>query len=231
MTLRAIVTDIEGTTTDIDFVHKVLFPYAAEQLAQFIRQHGQDAEVAAILDQVRHESHQPEASDADLVTILQQWIKLDLKLTPLKNLQGLIWREGYQSGHFTAHIYPEVAGSLRDWHQRGLALYVYSSGSVEAQKLLFGHTSDGDLTALFSGYFDTRVGAKREAASYTRIANQIGFPGEEILFLSDVEAELDAAAAAGFNTCLLLRGSTTGSSHHPLAHDFQQIPQFEERSA
>ncbi|HNJ74039.1 MAG TPA: acireductone synthase [Pseudomonadales bacterium] len=229
MTLRAIVTDIEGTTTDIHFVHRVLFPYAAERLEGFIRQHGDEAEVAALLDQVREEIRQPQATAAALVDTLQQWIKLDLKLTPLKSLQGLIWREGYQQGHFTAHVYPEVAAALRDWQRRGLALYVYSSGSVEAQRLLFAHTQDGDLTPLFSGYFDTRIGAKRERSSYDRIAEQIGLAGDEILFLSDVEAELDAAAAAGFHTCLLLRDGANGSRHHPSAHDFEQIPLLQEQ--
>jgi enolase-phosphatase E1 len=136
----------------------------------------------------------------------------------------LIWEAGYQSGDYQGHIYPDAAEALRQWHGQGLQLYVYSSGSVHAQKLLFGHTDHGDLTPLFSGYFDTRVGAKQETASYRNIAESLGLPAHEILFLSDIEAELDAAKSAGMATCWLVReGAPKADSAHRQVQTFDQI--------
>ena len=227
MRIEAVVTDIEGTTTDIGFVHRVLFPYAARALPAYVAAHRAEPALQALLRDVAGQSGRPEASEAEIVDQLLGWIKLDLKLTPLKTLQGWIWREGYQRGDFTGHVYPDAAACLRRWHAAGLRLYVYSSGSEEAQRLLFGHSDHGDLTGLFSGYFDTRIGAKREPASYRRIAETVGFPPDRILFLSDIEAELDAARTAGLVTCLLARGCEM-TSPHPVARDFHHIPQLQE---
>ncbi|CAI2479057.1 Predicted enolase-phosphatase [Serratia liquefaciens] len=221
--IRAIVTDIEGTTSDIRFVHQVLFPYARERLAPFIRQHQAEAEVAAPLAALRHEIDQPQADIEQLIAALYRFMDEDRKSTALKALQGIIWHSGYHNGDFRGHLYPEVAGQLSAWQQQGLKLYVYSSGSVEAQKLLFGNSDAGDLQPLFSGYFDTHVGAKRETASYRNIANEIGIAADELLFLSDIHQELDAARAAGWHTCQLIRDDADAQSQHPQVNRFDHI--------
>jgi enolase-phosphatase E1 len=199
-----ILTDIEGTTSSISFVKDVLFPYARRALPGFVRERGQEPEVRRWLDAVATE-HGAVCSDDVIVEILQGWIDEDRKHTALKALQGLIWSDGYRGADFTAHIYPDAAATLRDWHAAGLPLAVYSSGSVPAQKLFFGHTDAGDLTGLFEGWFDTEVGHKREAGSYTEIARRLGRLPEDILFLSDVIEELDAAREAGLRTVLVDR--------------------------
>lgn len=201
---RAILTDIEGTTSSISFVKDVLFPYARRALPGFVREHGQEPEVRRWLDAVAIE-HGSICSDEVIVETLQGWIDEDRKHTALKALQGMIWDAGYRDADFTAHIYPDAAPALRQWHADGLPLYVYSSGSVPAQKLFFGHSDAGDLTPLISGWFDTEVGGKREAASYRAIAEAIGMPAGDILFLSDVVQELDAAREAGMQTRLVDR--------------------------
>lgn len=201
---RAILTDIEGTTSSISFVKDVLFPYARRALPGFVAEHRDDPEVRRWLDVVATE-HGSICSDDVIVETLQGWIDQDRKHTALKALQGMIWQAGYEDADFTAHIYPDAAPALRDWHATGLPLYVYSSGSVPAQKLFFGHSDAGDLTPLISGWFDTEIGGKREAASYARIAADIGLPPADLLFLSDVVEELDAARDAGLQTVLVDR--------------------------
>lgn len=201
---RAILTDIEGTTSSISFVREVLFPYARAALPGFVRERGHEPEVRRWLDAAAVDAGSV-CQDAVLAEVLQGWIDEDRKHTALKALQGLIWIEGYRSGDYRAHIYPDSAPALRAWHAAGHALHVYSSGSVAAQKLFFGHTEAGDLRDLFSGWFDTETGGKREAASYRAIAQAIGRAPDDILFLSDVVEELDAARKAGLRTVLLDR--------------------------
>jgi enolase-phosphatase E1 len=220
--IRAIVTDIEGTTTSISFVTEVLFPYARAHMAEFVRAHADDANVQALLGEVSTLSGQS-LDEGQAIDQLIRWMDEDRKIGPLKALQGLIWEAGYQSGAFQGHIYPDAVDRLRQWKEAGLALYVYSSGSTHAQQLLFGHTGYGDLTPLFSGFFDTRVGAKQEADSYRAIAGHIACPPGEILFLSDIAAELDAARLVGFNTCQLLREGASGAESHPHATRFDAI--------
>ncbi|MBN3265206.1 acireductone synthase [Pectobacterium brasiliense] len=221
--INAIVTDIEGTTSDIRFVHSVLFPYARERLADTVRQHGSDPEIAQALDALRQELGQPDADSETLIAALNQFMDEDRKSTALKQLQGIIWRTGYRNGDFQGHLYPEVATQLAAWQQQGLRLYVYSSGSVEAQQLLFGYSNAGDLRPLFSDYFDTRVGAKRETDSYRTIAQAIGLPAEQLLFLSDIRQELDAAQEAGWHTCQLIRDDADNVSRHRQVACFDQI--------
>jgi enolase-phosphatase E1 len=222
--IRAIVTDIEGTTSSIDFVKDVLFPYARERLPAFVVTHADKPEVQHWLHETAREAGLVSASQQEIIDLLIRWIDEDRKATPLKALQGLIWADGYASGEFRGHVYPEVADSLRKWNGQGIRLYVYSSGSVAAQKLLYGHSEAGDLTPLFSGYFDTEIGAKRDADSYRRIAEAIETPPGQILFLSDIAAELDAAAAAGFQTVQLLRPpAVVAENRHKQVHDFTQI--------
>lgn len=199
-----ILTDIEGTTSSISFVKDVLFPYARRELPRFVRAHGDEPEVRRWLDAVATE-HGAVCSDETIVEILQGWIDADRKHTALKALQGLLWKEGYRDADFTAHIYPDAAEALPRWHGDGHRLAVYSSGSVAAQKLFFGHSDAGDLRLLFDAFFDTETGSKRESASYARIADALDRAPGDILFLSDVVAELDAAREAGLRTTLVDR--------------------------
>jgi enolase-phosphatase E1 len=209
--IRAVLTDIEGTTSSLSFVKDVLFPYARARMAGFVNEHAQDPRVAPLLDAARREAGDPALSQEGVVGQLVTWIDEDRKITPLKALQGMIWERGYRDGDFRGHVYADAEQALRDWRAQGLALYVYSSGSVQAQRLLFAHTGFGDLTPLFDGYFDTTVGGKRDSASYQVIAERIGIPPGEILFLSDTGAELDAAAAAGCRTVWLVRDAMPDS--------------------
>jgi enolase-phosphatase E1 len=205
--IKAIVTDIEGTTTSLAFVKEVLFPYARTNLADYVRCHAEEPQVKALLEETCKESGAA-LNTGQLITQLIQWLDEDKKVTPLKSLQGLLWEAGYRKGAFKGHIYPDAATYLKIWKSQGLDLYIYSSGSIQAQKLLFAHTEYGDLTPLFSGYFDTHIGGKKDRESYCKIAQQIGIPANQLLFLSDIKEELDAAKAAGFQTLWLTRDST-----------------------
>jgi len=202
--IKAVLNDIEGTTSSLTFVKDVLFPYARLRMADFVGTHGDEEEVRRLLNEVSIEAGR-NLSDTQAVDQLVQWIDQDRKITPLKVLQGLIWEEGFRRGEFVGHVYEDAALKLREWHESGIRLYIYSSGSVHAQKLLFSHTDQGDLTPLFSGYFDTRVGAKQDVESYRRIAGEIGLVPGSILFLSDIGSELDAAQEAGMATGWLVR--------------------------
>jgi enolase-phosphatase E1 len=223
MPVDAVVMDIEGTTTSIDFVTDVLYPYAREHLPNFVRRHRNESQVASIMDEVREVGGV--WNDEAVVVRLCDWMQSDRKITPLKTLQGLIWEQGYRSGELVSHLYPEVAPALRRWHARGMRLFIYSSGSAYAQRLIYRHTVDGNLTPLLSGYFDTRMGAKREVTSYERIAEAIRLPPRRLLFLSDVRAEPDAARRAGYQTIWLVRDGLPGlAAAHRRATTFDQIP-------
>jgi enolase-phosphatase E1 len=237
MAIRAILTDIEGTTSSISFVKDVLFPYARRELPRFVREHGDEPRVRRWLDEVAADQGAI-CNDAVIVEVLQGWIDADRKHTALKALQGMLWKDGYASGHFTAHVYPDAVERLRAWHAAGLPLYVYSSGSVPAQKLFFGHSDAGDLAPLFSGWFDTETGGKREAESYRRIAGAVGHGAPDILFLSDVVEELDAAREAGLATVLVDRREDypeprkgTSANGHRRVETFVEIDPADCRSA
>ncbi|MEW6168302.1 MAG: acireductone synthase [Pseudomonadota bacterium] len=221
--IRAIVVDIEGTTSSIDFVHRTLFPYARARMRAFLRANAGDDRVQQLLADIEQVENQTLSLD-DAADVLERWIDEDRKYTPLKVLQGMIWKEGYAAGELKGQVYADTPEYLRRWHAAGKKLYVYSSGSVEAQQLIFRHTDFGDLTPLFTGYFDTRIGGKREARSYARILKEIGLPGAEVLFLSDVGEELDAARAAGLQTCQLLRDEkAVPAPAHPQAKTFAEV--------
>lgn len=222
MPIKAILTDIEGTTSAVSFVFDVLFPYAREHLPAYVRKHAAEPAVAAQIEAVRSESGESDASVERVVEILLEWIAADRKATSLKALQGMVWAEGYRAGQIKGHVYPDAVDALHRWHGQGYALYVYSSGSIQAQKLIFGCAEAGDLTPLFSGYFDTGSGHKREVESYRRITGSIGLRADEILFLSDVVEELEAARQAGMHTCGLARegGELTG---HETVCSFAEI--------
>lgn len=229
--ISAVVIDIEGTVAATGHVHRVLFPYSRERIGDWLAGHDSPV-VAEVLAQTRELSRRPEATAAEAAEILRSWIDEDVKAAPLKTAQGEIWRAGYTSGELVSHLYPDVPDALRSWVDGGLALYVYSSGSVAAQRGWFAHTPHGDLTGLFAGYFDlVNAGGKREASSYHRIAATIGLPGERLLFLSDIPAELDAAAAAGWHTVGVRRPEERFQDlgRHPVIERLDQLDPREVR--
>ncbi|MQU59659.1 acireductone synthase [Pseudomonas helleri] len=223
MPIKAILTDIEGTTSAVSFVFDVLFPFAAKHLPDFVREHAETPDVAKQLGAVRLDSGEPEADVERVIEILQQWIAEDRKATPLKALQGMIWKQGYEAGELKGHVYPDAVEALKAWHEKGYDLYVYSSGSIQAQQLIFGCSEAGDLTPLFSGYFDTTSGPKREAQSYRHITEAIGCPAGKILFLSDIVEELDAAQQAGMQTYGLVREGGKKLGDHLTVSSFADI--------
>jgi enolase-phosphatase E1 len=216
--VRTILLDIEGTTTPVDFVYTVLFPYAREHVREFVEHQANDliediselkAEHGADNE---HGSNPPpwrESSSDLLIDSISEYVNwlmdLDRKSTVLKALQGKIWEAGYLSGHLRGEVYPDVPPAFARWREQGRQIYIYSSGSVLAQKLLFAHTANGDLSEFLSGYFDTTTGAKKAPSSYQSIAESIGQSAREILFMSDVAGELDAARSAGMQTILCIR--------------------------
>jgi enolase-phosphatase E1 len=200
---RALVLDIEGTTSSLSFVKDELFPYARARLPAYVTEHVQT--LSALLDDVRRIEGNAALDTQQLIATLLRWIGEDRKLTPLKSLQGLIWQEGYERGELHGHVYEDAVEALRAWHAAGLKLYIYSSGSVLAQRLIFSHTEYGDLTPYFSGYFDTAIGGKLEPESYRAIAARIGLPPAAVLFLSDHSGEISAAAIAGMQVIQVCR--------------------------
>ena len=230
MKARAILLDIEGTTTPIAFVHEVLFSYARTHVKDFLATNSNSAEVSADIALLREEhaadvskGHQPPDPIADYVAWL---IECDRKSTGLKSLQGKIWRQGYIDGSLKSQVYADVAPALERWRAQGLSINIFSSGSVLAQQLLFAHTEAGDLTKFIDNYFDTNVGKKGEAESYRRIVEALKLRAEEILFISDVVAELDAATEAGMQTLLSIRPGNPPQNHadrHQTIHTFDEI--------
>ncbi|MFO8140322.1 MAG: acireductone synthase [Marinobacter sp.] len=222
--IRVVLTDIEGTTSSISFVHEVLFPYASKHLPDFIRVHHHTTPaVAEQLALVAQKSGLDAKNVEGLIDVLQSWIAEDRKEGPLKVLQGLVWEQGYHNGELKGHIYPDAAEYLQRWHDRGLRLFVYSSGSVKAQKLIFGFSNEGDFTPFFSGYFDTGVGGKKDPQSYQKILAQLGVEPASVLFLSDIEAELEAAERAGLKTVWLVREGELPDTGRPVARDFAEV--------
>ena len=224
--VKYILTDIEGTTTSISFVHETLFPYAAQKLKTFVLKSLDNKNVQEVLFQTKKtasEENGKNLNDEEACDLLLHWIKKDRKHAALKNLQGFIWEEGYVSGEIKGHVYNDVPQALSDWKKAGLTLGVYSSGSVQAQKLLLEYSSEGNLRPFFSHHFDTAVGHKREVASYQNIARELGIIPSEILFLSDIKEELDAARSAGMKTTQLVRLDDVIKGDHPIVHDFSEI--------
>jgi enolase-phosphatase E1 len=240
MPISTILLDIEGTTTPIDFVYQILFPYARARLKDFITRHEADEEVRAIVAGLCDEhaidksadlpplrcANDPDEEQIEAIVAYGQWLMdQDRKVTSLKTLQGKIWEEGYRSGELKGEVFPDVPPNLRRWREQGKTVCIYSSGSVLAQRLLFAHTGQGDLTKFIQDFFDTKVGHKTEPGSYTRIAGLLGKPSE-ILFISDVLAELDAARAAGVQTHLCVRPGNPrqpDSSIHDTIYTFDEV--------
>ncbi|MCP9793969.1 acireductone synthase [Synechococcus lacustris] len=201
--LKGVVLDIEGTTCPIDFVANELFPYAHQALPKFVAEHSQDEQLKELWDEVKQamQIEQTKGAPKEIASYLQWLIKQDRKFSPLKELQGIIWQEGYGAGKLKAPLFDDVGKALNNWHQMGLKLAVYSSGSVAAQKLLYSHSSAGDLSKLFSNWFDTRLGSKLDQLSYSQLAKTMAIPADALLFISDAPEELNAAKKAGYQTC------------------------------
>jgi len=226
--IRAVLLDIEGTTTPIAFVHQVLFPYARARVHDLLEQR----DVAAL-----RAEYQTEPPHADLPSwnaanerasaeAYVCWLMdRDRKSTALKALQGRIWEAGYRAGELKGkgEVYPDVRPALARWHEAGKTIAIFSSGSVQAQRNLFANTTDGDLTSFLSGYFDTTTGPKREARSYRQIAATLGQEPRDVLFISDVTAELDAARTAGMRTALCVRGAVLPDTNHPRIRSFAEL--------
>jgi len=236
--VSGILLDIEGTTSSIGFVYDVMFPYARRELDAYLEEHWQTDDCRAACEQIARDAgfaslgqfvgEGATAAEARLA-IKNEVVRLmddDVKATGLKQLQGLIWQRGFTSNEMKAHVYDDVPPALIRWNANGINVRIYSSGSVAAQRLFFGHTEYGDLLKHFGGHYDTTTGPKKEAASYTKIAGDFKLPPEEILFLSDVVAELDAARDAGLRTCLCLRpgNQEVEPGHgHPAVSNFAHL--------
>jgi len=227
---QAVLLDIEGTVTPISFVHEILFPYAREHVNNYLSRHPQQPEVQADIQKLRDEQandaedlRQPPIDSIDTaVTYVNRLIDLDRKSPALKSLQGKIWKAGYEDGSLKSPVYPDVVEAFERWRDVGITINIFSSGSVLAQQLLFAHTDAGDLTRYIDQYFDTSVGKKIDPQSYLAIAANLSFDPSQILFLSDVVAELDAAKAAGIQTRLCIR---PGNPPQP-ASQYQSIASF-----
>ena len=238
--VRAILLDIEGTTTPIDFVYKTLFPYARARLGEFLLRHAAEPEIrediAALRAQHRADSlanlepprwpeHPPQAELASATGYALWLMDRDSKCAALKSLQGKIWQEGYDRGELHGEVYADVAPALSRWVSDGKLVAIFSSGSVLAQKLLFRSTTAGDLTRFISAYFDTTSGPKNAPESYVKIARSLALEPAAILFVSDVAQELDAARSAGMKTALSVRPGMAepAAPSHPVIHFFDEI--------
>lgn len=224
--MKYILMDVEGTTTSISFVHETLFPYSQKHLREFIQKNKSDNRIQKILAETRQSARDEESIELDEEGVIQQlleWIKIDRKHKALKQLQGLIWKEGYSSGELKGHVYQDVPANLKAWEDKGLRLGIYSSGSVEAQRALFGHSLFGNLNPYFSHHFDTTVGHKRDFHSYENILTQINEKGSDVLFLSDIAEELDAAKASGIHTIQLVRLQEMPFVGHQQIRSFDEI--------
>lgn len=230
--IKAVLLDIEGTTTPIDFVHKILFPYAKERISKFVETHF--SELQKEIDQLIEERSLDETYTApvdptepgSISAYLEHLIDTDRKSTPLKSIQGMIWKEGYESGDLRSLIYDDVPPAFERWTNNGIKIAIFSSGSVLAQQLLFRYTDHGDLTGFISNYFDINIGPKREPSSYQKIAGELGYKSGDIIFVSDIVEELDAAKTAGMQTALSIRPNNAEAKRF----DHKAIDSFDELS-
>lgn len=222
MGIRAIVVDTAGTTTDLSFIKDTLFAYSVKALPDFLKENESNVLVDNCICDVKDIALEPDADMDRVIEILQQWVAEDRKATPLKTLQGLIWKQGYARGEFTGHIFPDFIEAIERIKQNNMRIYSFSSGSAEAQKLLFSHSDAGDLTPHFDGHFDTRTGNKLFKQAYCNIINTISLAPKQVLFISDVVEELKAAEEAGMRTLQMVRSADQRTGN------FKQISSFEE---
>jgi enolase-phosphatase E1 len=220
--IQYVLMDIEGTVSDISFVKDVMFPYSAKELPRFVEGHFDLPEVQLAVAQAQ-ESEGRSLDVAEFIQLLLQWIEQDVKHPALKSLQGMVWKKGFEQKEFEAPLYPDVLPAWAKWREAGQTLGIYSSGSVGAQKLFFAHTTEGNVLDQLSHHFDLKTGNKREVESYQKIAEEIGVGAMHVLFLSDVEQELDAAHAASMQTCQLLRPGITPGTKHSQVESFDQL--------
>ena len=223
MGIRAIVVDTAGTTTDLSFIKDTLFPQSARALPDFLKENEHNVLVENCICDVRDIALEPDASLERVVEILQLWIAEDRKATPLKTLQGLIWKQGYAKGEFTGHIFPDFIQAIDGIKQQNMRIYSFSSGSAEAQKLLFAHSDGGDLTPKFDGHFDTRTGNKLFKQAYSNIINTISLAPKQVLFISDVVEELKAAEVAGMRTIQMVRSDDQRTGSHKQITSFAEL--------
>ncbi|RYV03849.1 acireductone synthase [Shewanella sp. OPT22] len=223
MGIRAIVVDTAGTTTDLSFIEDVLFPYSSDKLADFLTANQDNVLVDNCIADIKEMALEADADLDRVVEILQQWIAEDRKATPLKTLQGLVWKQGYAENAFTGHIYPDFIDAINQYKQHGIRIYSFSSGSVDAQKLLFSHSDGGDLTPLFSGHFDTRTGNKTYKQAYLNILNTISLSPKQVLFVSDRLEELKAADEAGLNVVYMKRLSEQTEANYKTIESFSEL--------
>lgn len=223
MRTRAIILDIEGTMSPISFVKDVLFPYARERLPETIRTRHAEPQVAAAIREVARLAEMRSVDLEAVIQVLLEWCDSDRKVLPLKVLQGLIWQRGYEEGALRAPVYPDVLPAIRSWSASGAALYIYSSGSIEAQQLLMRYSTAGDLSGYLSGYFDLTTGSKLESDSYRAIRAAIGHEAGELLFLSDSLAEVAAARDAGWQVRLVQRDAPPADCEFPIARNFADV--------
>jgi len=234
-TIRGVLLDVEGTTSSVAYVYEVLFPFARENLDSYLDRHWDAPGTLRALNQLARDagahSFADWTSDDSLVAarerVRSEVLRLmddDVKSTGLKELQGMIWQGGFESGQLRAHVFPDVPAALDAWSKRGLDVRIYSSGSVAAQRLFFAHSERGDVSHLLRGHYDTTTGPKREASSYRGIAYDMGLSPVEILFLSDIVAELDAASEAGLQTRLVVR---PGNAPAPNGHRHSVVRSFD----
>lgn len=224
--MKYILTDVEGTTTSIGFVHDTLFPFSQKNLKSFVAANLNRPDVLDVIKQTQKTAFEEDKkilSDDEACDLLLNWIKIDRKHSALKNLQGLIWERGYLSGEIKGHIYKDVPSALKAWKKAGLELGVYSSGSVKAQHLIFEFSTEGNLRQYFSNHFDTAIGHKRELETYTKIANFLKLDPSDILFLSDIKEELDAARSAKMKTLQLVRQNDVIIGDHQTVTSFGEI--------
>lgn len=223
-----VLTDIEGTTTSVSFVYDILFPYFRNNISRLndLQHLSEVHEAFEQTIELAEKEGKNLKTTTDIINQLFEWSLADKKITPLKTLQGILWEEGYKSGEIKGHVYPDVTDNLVKWKKEGLQLGVFSSGSVAAQKLIFGYSEEGDLTPCFSAYFDTNTGGKRETETYTKISKNLEINPENILFLSDIKEELIAADKAGFQTIQLIReGNTADWKKTASSFDEVELPQ------
>jgi len=221
----AALTDIEGTLGSTAFVRDVLFPYSRDHLAEFVQAHRGDRVVENALGDASQSSGVALTDEESLLSTLRRWIEEDRKVTSLKALQGSIWARGYEEGELRGHLYDDAVDALRVWRSSGISLYVYSSGSADAQRLFFTHSVAGNLVHLFDAYFDTTVGPKSDSRSYRSIAQTIGVPERHIVFLSDSVSELNAARDAGLRTVQIVRAQdgTKPAPGHAFVQSFDAL--------
>ena len=239
-----ILLDIEGTTCPVSFVTETLFPYAKSELKSFLNRHKNDPFINQLIDnadnewiqdnsedstRLRHQSeNEQQAKHLEIESYLQLLIETDKKSTTLKDIQGKIWKEGYTTGRITSELFEDAEENLKRWHKQGYRLSVYSSGSVEAQHLLYKYTNKGDIENLFSHWFDTHIGNKKEPSSYTEIASVMGCKPQNILFISDNSDECDAARSAGLGTLYSMRDGNPQQEprNHPVIRHLEEVEKW-----